>query len=63
MSGMPCIRDMRIPVSTVLYMLADGMNQDEILDAYPDLEAEDIKEALRFGAWLASGRPSPIEIG
>lgn len=60
---MPCIRDSRIPVSTVLYMLSDRMSDKEVLDAYPDLDAEDIREALRFGAWLASGRPSPAEVG
>ncbi len=39
MAGRPCIRNMRIPVSVVLAMLADGMTESEILDACPDLEA------------------------
>ena len=48
MGGVPCIRGLRIPVATVLDMVAEGMEASEILKAYPDLEAEDIR-ALRFG--------------
>jgi uncharacterized protein (DUF433 family) len=48
MGGVPCIRGLRIPVATILNMLADGMKNDEILRAYPDLQLEDIHEALRF---------------
>jgi uncharacterized protein (DUF433 family) len=40
MSGVPCIRGLRIPVATVVGMIADGMNEDEILKAFPDLERE-----------------------
>jgi uncharacterized protein (DUF433 family) len=50
MGGVPCIRELRIPVATVLDMVAEGMDAQEILKAYPDLEAEDIPEALRFAA-------------
>jgi uncharacterized protein (DUF433 family) len=50
MDGVPCIRGLRIPVATVLDMLADGMSELEIVDAYPDLEAEDVREALRYAA-------------
>jgi uncharacterized protein (DUF433 family) len=50
MGGMPCIRDLRIPVATVVAMVADGMTETEILQAYPDLEREDIREALRYAA-------------
>jgi uncharacterized protein (DUF433 family) len=46
MDGMPCIRGLRIPVSTAVSMVADGMTDDEILLAYCDLEAEDIRKAL-----------------
>ena len=46
MDGLPCIRGLRIPVATVVGMVADGMTEDEILNAYPDLEREDIREAL-----------------
>jgi uncharacterized protein (DUF433 family) len=48
MDGVPCLRSLRIPVATVVAMLADGMTQGEILGAYPDLQREDIAEALRF---------------
>ncbi len=47
MGGLPCIRGMRMPVATVVGMVADGMSVAEILDDFPDLEAEDIAAALR----------------
>lgn len=50
MGGVPCIRGIRIPVATVVGMVADGMTEKEILDAYPDLESVDIREALHFAA-------------
>jgi uncharacterized protein (DUF433 family) len=50
MGGLPCIRGLRIPVATVVGMVADGMREDEILEAFPDLEHEDIREALRYAA-------------
>ena len=50
MAGVPCIRNLRIPVATVVDMVADGMTTAEILTAYPDLEADDVREALRFAA-------------
>jgi uncharacterized protein (DUF433 family) len=50
MGGMPCIRALRIPVATVVGMIADGMTESEILGAYPDLERDDIHEALRCAA-------------
>ncbi len=50
MGGVPCIRGLRIPVSTVVDMVADGMTTKEILDSYPDLQEDDIREALRLAA-------------
>lgn len=50
MGGVPCIRGLRVPVATVLAMLADGMSGGEILPFYPYLEAEDIRDSLRFAA-------------
>lgn len=50
MGGVPCIRELRIPVATVVGMVADGMTAEEILSAYPDLDREDIAEALQFAA-------------
>jgi uncharacterized protein (DUF433 family) len=60
MGGMPCIRALRIPVATVVGMVADGMTRAEILEAYPDLEEEDIAEALRFAAEAVSERELPL---
>ena len=56
MGGVPCIRGLRIPVATVLRMLAGGMTEQEILTALPDLQTEDIRECLRFGASSAMER-------
>jgi uncharacterized protein (DUF433 family) len=50
MGGLPCIRSLRIPVGTVASMIAEGMIEAEILEAYPDLTLEDIREALRYAA-------------
>lgn len=60
MGGVPCLRGLRIPVATVVNMVADGMTHQEILEAYPDLEAEDIREALRFAAEAVSERALPL---
>ena len=59
MGGVPCIRGMRIPVATVLRMLAGGMTEQEILDDYPDLQIDDIRECLRFAAVSAIERDLP----
>lgn len=50
MGGVPCIRGLRIPVATVVGMITEGMTADEILADYPDLEAGDVTEALRYAA-------------
>ena len=50
MGGVPCIRGVRIPVATVIGLLADGMTEAEILQAYPDLEPADIRAALHYAA-------------
>ena len=60
MGGVPCLRGLRIPVATVVGLCADGMSKAEILDAYPDLEAEDIVQALRFAAYLTKEREIPL---
>ncbi|MBM3495376.1 MAG: DUF433 domain-containing protein [Armatimonadetes bacterium] len=56
MGGVPCIRSLRIPVATVVGMVADGMSSAEILNAYPDLVHEDIREALKFAALSVTDR-------
>jgi uncharacterized protein (DUF433 family) len=60
MGGVPCIHDTRIPVSTVVSMTADGMSVKEIVQAHPDLEPEDVREALRFAAEAVREREIPI---
>ena len=63
MGGVPCVRGLRIPVATVVEMVADGMSEDEILRAYPDLEPEDIHEALRYAAAAVREREIPLLSG
>lgn len=60
MGGVPCIRSLRIPVATIVDMVADGMSEAEILAAYPDLEAADIREALHFAAEAVRERELPM---
>ncbi len=62
MSGVPCIRGLRIPVATIVGMVADGMTDEEILAAYPDLEPDDIREALTFAAEAVRERAVPLVI-
>jgi len=63
MGGVPCIRGLRIPVATVVGMVADGMTVDEIVEALPDLEVEDVREALRFAAEAMLERQLPLLSG
>ena len=60
MGGVPCIRGLRIPVATVVAMVAEGMAPEEILQAYPDLERDDIGEALRYAAEAVRERGLPL---
>jgi uncharacterized protein (DUF433 family) len=60
MGGAPCIRGLRIPVATVVGMIAEGMTQKDILQAYPDLERDDIAEALRYAADAVRERELPL---
>ncbi len=60
MGGVPCLRRLRIPVATVVGMVADGMSDEDILQAYPDLEREDIREALRYAAAAVQERELPL---
>ena len=60
MGGVPCIRGLRIPVSAVVGMVAEGMSEAEILKAYPDLQGEDIREALRYAAEAVRERELPL---
>ena len=60
MGGVPCIRGLRIPVATVVDMIADGMTEAEILKTCPDLQADDIHEALQFAAEAVRERELPL---
>jgi uncharacterized protein (DUF433 family) len=60
MGGLPCLRGLRIPVATVVAMIADGMTEAEILAAYPDLAGEDIVEALHYAAEAVRERELPL---
>lgn len=60
MGGVPCIRGLRIPVATVVGMVAEGMANDEILKAYPNLEIEDLREALKYAAEAVQERELPL---
>ncbi|MBI5756763.1 MAG: DUF433 domain-containing protein [Nitrospirae bacterium] len=60
MGGVPCIRGLRIPVATVVGMVADGMTEEEILKTYPDLKREDIREALQYAAEAVRERELPL---
>ncbi len=53
MGGRACIRGMRIPVSGIVGQLAHGASVEEVLAGYPDLEREDVEQALAYAAWLA----------
>ena len=63
MGGAPCIRGLRIPVATVIGMVADGMKEADILKAYPDLVAADIYEALQYAAEAVRERELPLASG
>lgn len=56
MNGRPCIRGMRIQVSLILNLVANGMTIEEIIKAYPYIEPDDISQCLRYASWLAEDR-------
>ena len=60
--GQPTIRGMRITVSIIIKQIANGMTKREILEAYPELEEEDINQALKYAAWLSSEKTKPIPL-
>ena len=62
MGGTPCLRGLRIPVAAVVDMVADGMTTDEIIDAYPDLQPEDIEQALHYAAESVRQRELPLRV-
>ena len=60
MGGVACIRGLRIPVAAIVGMIANGMTEKEILEAYPDIEHKDIREALLYAAEALKERQIPL---
>ena len=60
--GQLTIRGLRITVSIILKQIASGMTIQEILEAYPELEKEDVTQALKYAAWLSSEKTKPIPL-
>ncbi len=61
MGGRACIRGIRVTVSLVVNMVANGMSVEEIVEAYPYLEPEDVRQALQYAAWLAEESVHAVE--
>ncbi|MEK9149565.1 MAG: DUF433 domain-containing protein [Candidatus Desantisbacteria bacterium] len=62
MGGRACIRGMRITVSLIVNLIANGMITEEILKAYPYLETDDIRQAIQYAAWLTEESIHPLEV-
>ena len=62
MGGRACIRGMRLTVSLILNLVANGMNEQEIIVDYPYLESQDVRQALAYAAWLAEESVYPVEL-
>jgi len=60
MGGQPCIRGLRIPVSLIIKLIASGRTNKEILEDYPELKEEDIKQSLEYAAWTVSEKILPM---
>ena len=60
--GQPTLRGMRITVSVVLKMLAGGKSTEDVLRAYPELEAEDVRQAMRYAAWVVSDQVPALSV-
>ncbi|MFB0515073.1 MAG: DUF433 domain-containing protein [Candidatus Neomarinimicrobiota bacterium] len=58
--GQPCIRGLRIPVSLIVKLVSAGKTPDEIISDYPELEKEDIRQALEFAAWVTTEKTYPV---
>lgn len=59
--GKPCIRDLRLPVTSILSYLSSGMTLEDLLGEWPELEREDVYEALGYAAWIVEERNVPYE--
>lgn len=63
MGGVPCLRGLRIPVATIVALVAEGETTESILSLYPDLDADDVREALLFAADAVRERVLPLAAG
>src|SRR4051812_27915691 len=63
MGGVPCLRGLRIPVATIVALIAEGQTTQDILVLYPDLDADDVREALLFAAEAVRERVLPLAAG
>ena len=63
MGGVPCIRGFRIPVTTVVGLVAQGMTENRIVEEYPDLEVEDVRQALAYASAAVDERQLPLLTG
>lgn len=61
MGGRACIRGMRVTVSLIVNLCANGMAVEEIIQAYPYIEPEDVRQALQYAAWLVEENVFPVE--
>lgn len=61
--GQPTIRGMRITVSVVLKMLGGGSSIQDVLNAYPELEEEGVKQAIKYAAWIVSDQIHMVSTG
>ncbi|MDI6792978.1 MAG: DUF433 domain-containing protein [bacterium] len=62
MGGRACIRGIRVTVSLIVNLVANGMSNEDILEAYPYLEPDDIHQAIHYAAWLAEESIHPLEV-
>lgn len=62
MGGKACIRGLRVTVSLIVNLVANGMHTEEIIETYPYLVPDDVRQALRFAAWLAEENIHPLEL-
>jgi uncharacterized protein (DUF433 family) len=63
MGGKPCLRGMRVTAGTIVGLIAAGRSKPEILQAYPYLEEEDIRQALLYAAWRVEELELPLPVG
>jgi uncharacterized protein (DUF433 family) len=61
MTGLPCIRGMQIPATTILGLPASGAKEAEVLADYPDLEPDDIRACLAYATWLTREREIDLQ--